>query len=71
MNKGVLKLNKAAHLVFSLARRASISCDLLALTDFYWPRANGPVVAFAKATQIYLIVLPNRRQKFPKIAKKN
>ena len=45
MNKGALKLNEAAHLLFFIAPpRASISCDLLVLTDFYWPRANGPVL---------------------------
>ena len=30
--------------IFSLAPRASISGNLLALSDFYWPRANGPVL---------------------------
>ena len=44
INNGVLKLNKEAHLVLFIGPRASISCDLLALTDFYWPRANGPVL---------------------------
>ena len=29
---------------FFVAPRASISGDLLALSDFHWPRANGPVL---------------------------
>ena len=29
---------------FLVAPRASIPGDLLALSDFYWPRANGPVL---------------------------
>ena len=32
------------NVIFSLPPRASISGDLLALSDFYWPRANGPVL---------------------------
>ena len=30
--------------IFSFAPRASISGNLLALSNFYWPRANGPVL---------------------------
>ena len=31
-------------MIFSLAPRASISGNLLAHSDFHWPRANGPVL---------------------------
>ena len=35
--------------IFLLPPRASILGDLLALSDFYWPRANGPVLVWSPA----------------------
>ena len=37
---------------FFLGRRASISGDLLVLSDFYWPRANGPVLVSIPVDQL-------------------
>ena len=39
--------------IFLLAPRASISGNLLALSDFYWPRANGPVLVSTPVVGVY------------------
>ena len=47
-------LSRALECNFFVAPRASILGDLLALSDFYWPQADGPVLVSIPAKGQYL-----------------